>query len=108
MATRIRYLPIEDVTSGMVLGAPLAIAELGVTTFTLPAGHQLTDSNMAQIAQRNAEWACIEEEDPRSDEQRAVELQATRAYLDSTFGQIDGDQSAMAALCDAILRYRGL
>ncbi|MDE2440290.1 MAG: hypothetical protein KGP14_04640 [Betaproteobacteria bacterium] len=108
MVTRIRYLPIEDVASGMVLGAPLAITELGVTTFTLPAGHQLTDSNMTQIAQRNAEWACIEEDDPRSDEQRAADQQATRAYLHSLFGQADGSRSAIVALCDAVLRYRSL
>lgn len=108
MATRIRYLPIEDVTPGMVLGAPLVVAEMGVTTFTLPAGHQLTESNMAQIAQRNAEWACIEEVDERSDDERAACLQATQEHLDSLFAQADRSQPAIVALCDAVLRYRSL
>lgn len=108
MATRIRYLPIEDVTSGMVLGAPLVVAEMGVTTFTLPAGHQLTDSNLAQLAQRNAEWACVEEEDGRSDNERATDLQATRDHLDSLFGQAERSQPAIAALYEAVLRYRSL
>lgn len=108
MATRIRYLPIEDVTSGMVLGAPLTITEQGVTTFTLPAGHLLTDSNMAQIAQRNAEWACVVEDDPRSDEERSGDTQAIQDRLDHLFAQSDRSQPAIAALYDAVLRYRSL
>lgn len=108
MATRIRYLPIEDVTPGMLLGAPLVVAEMGVTTFTLPAGHQLTDSNLAQLAQRNAEWACVEEEDQRSDDERAAELQATREHLDGLFGQAERGKPAIAALYEAVLRYRSL
>jgi len=108
MPTRIRYLPIEEVTTGMVLGAPLVIAEQGVTRFSLPAGCELTDSNMAQIAQRNAEWACVEEDDPRSDDERAADLAATRARLDSLFAQTDCSQPANAALYAAVLRYRGL
>lgn len=108
MPTRIRYLPIEDVAAGMVLGAPLVIAEQGVTTFTLPAGHELTDSNMAQIAQRNGEWACIEDDDPRSDDERAADLVATQAHLDNLFAQTDRSQPANAALYAALLRYRSL
>jgi hypothetical protein len=108
MATRIRYLPIEDVASGMVLGAPLVVAEMGVTTFTLPAGHQLTDSNLAQLAQRNAEWACVEAEDERSDDERAADLQATREHLDGLFAPAERSQPAVAALYDAVLRYRSL
>ena len=108
MATRIRYLPIEDVTPGMVLGAPLVVAEMGVTTFTLPAGHPLTDSNLAQLAQRNAEWACIEEQDERSDGERAADLQATRAHLDGLFVPAERDKPAIVALYEAVLRYRSL
>jgi hypothetical protein len=106
MATRIRYLAIEDVTPGMVLGAPLCSGEQGVTTLTLPAGHVLTDSNIAQIRQRNAEWACVVEEDARSDDERATDLQAAREQLDGLFETADRSQPAIAALYSAVLRYR--
>lgn len=108
MATRIRYLPFEDVVPGMVLGAPLTISEQGVTTFTLPTGHPLTESNLEQIAQRNGEWACIEEADARSAEERAAELLAIRERQDQIFAQADRNQPAIEALYDAVLRYRSL
>lgn len=108
MPTRIRYLSIEEVAAGMVLGAPLVVAEQGVTTFTLPAGHTLSESNLEQILQRNAEWVCVVEEDPRSEAERAADVQAIREGLDFLFSQADRSQPAIEALHAAVLRYRSL
>lgn len=108
MATRIRYLSIEEISPGMTLGAALNVGDHGVTTFALPAGHVLTESNLVQMNQRHAEWACIAEDDPRSDEERAEALQAVREHQDKLFARADRSQPAMAALYDAVLRYRSL
>lgn len=108
MATRIRYLPMEEVTDGMVLGAPLIVTDHGVTSFMLPSGHVLTESNMAQIAQRNAEWACIEEADSRSDDERAADLSAIRMHQEALFARSDRRQPAVASLFEAVLKYRSL
>ncbi len=108
MATRIRYLPIEAVTAGMVLGGPLSITEGGVTTLTFPVGHVLTESNLDQMLHRHAEWACIEEDDPRSDEERGDDLAAMQERQRKLFSRADLSQPAMAALFEAVLRYRSL
>lgn len=92
----------------MVLGAPLTIAEHGVTNFFLPAEHELTESNIRQIALRNGEFVCINEVDERSDEVRAAELAAVQQRLDKIFSLADLSRPAMAGLRAAVMAYRSL
>lgn len=106
MAVRRRYLPLEEVTEGMVLGAALTITEHGVTNFALPAGHVLTESNLHQIARRHGEFVCVAEEDPRSDEARAADLADLEARLNRIFAGLDQEQPAVAGLYQAVLQYR--
>lgn len=108
MNHHLRYLPLSEVLEGMVLGTPLTIAEHGVTNFFLPAGHELTESNIRQIALRHGEFVCIQEADPRSDEERAAALQAAEARLDKIFSLADLSRPAMAGLRAAVLAYRSL
>jgi len=108
MRQHLRYLPLPEVVEGMVLGAPLAVAEHGVTNFTLPAGHVLTDSNLRQIALRHGEFACIAEDDPRSDEAREAERAHHQSRLDTIFSRADRSKPAIAGLYAAVLAYRSL
>lgn len=108
MKQHLRYLPLPEVVEGMVLGAPLTITEHGVTNFALPVGHVLTDSNLRQIAQRHGEFACIAEDDPRSDEVCAAEYARLQDRLDSIFSRADRSKPAIAGLYAAVLAYRSL
>jgi len=108
MRQHLRYLPLPDVVEGMVLGAPLTIAEHGVTNFALPAGHVLTDSNLQQIVRRHGEFACIAEDDPRSDEVREAEQVHRQERLDTIFSRADRSKPAVAGLYAAVLAYRSL
>lgn len=108
MNTRLRYIPFEDAVEGMVLGAPLLLTEHGVTTLTLPAGHELSETSLHQLYQRHAEYVCIVEDDPRTDEQRAADSEALNARLEAMFAATDRSQPAMAGLFAAVQRYRSL
>ncbi|WP_306603316.1 hypothetical protein [Azonexus sp.] len=108
MKQRLRYLPLSDIEEGMVLGAGLTISVNGVTNFTLPAGHALTESNIRQIALRHGEFVCIAEEDTRSDEAYAADLAITRCRLEQIFSRADLAQPSIAGLYAAVLAYRSL
>ena len=106
MTTRLRYLPLHEAEAGMVLGAPLVVAEHGVTTFSLPAGHALTAGNLQQLNVRHAEFVCVEEEDTRSDEEREKEWRQAEERLQRIFRAADLQQPALAGLYRAVLAYR--
>lgn len=106
MNFRLRYLPLPDVAEGMVLGAPLTLTENGVIRFNLPVGHVLTDSNLQQMRVRQAEFLCILEPDPRSDDERADDWARAEARLQSIFRAADLRQPAAAALYAAVRAYR--
>lgn len=106
MLTRLRCLPFYSVEEGMVLGAALAVPEQGVTSFVLPAGHELTDSNLHQMALRQAEYVCVCEEDNRTDEVREMDWAMSEQRLQEIFRLADLSQPAVAGLYDAVLRLR--
>lgn len=108
MKQRLRYLPLNELVEGMILGASLTIAENGVTNFALPAGQVLTEGNLRQIALRHGEFACVVEDDQRSDEARAAELVAHEASLRRIFANADLERPAVAGLYAAVLAYRSL
>jgi hypothetical protein len=101
-----RYLPLPDVSAGMVLGASLIIAEKSVISFSLPAGHVLTESNLQQMRVRQAEFVCVQEVDGRSDAERADAWAMTEARLRRIFRAADLRQPAMASLYAAVRAYR--
>lgn len=106
MDFRLRYLPLPDVVEGMVLGAPLTLAENGVISFHLPDGHVLTESNLQQMRVRHAEVVCIREPDSRSDEERANEWARAEERLQTIFRAADLAQPATAGLYEAVRAYR--
>lgn len=106
MNTRLRYLPLPEATEGMVLGAPLVLAEHGVISFSLPVGHVLTESNIYQMQLRHAEFVCVEEEDTRSDEERAMAWEWAETRVQHIFRAADPNQPATALLYAAVLAFR--
>jgi hypothetical protein len=108
METRLRYLPLSDVIEGMVLGAPVVLAEKGVNSFNLPAGHVLTETNLHQMQLRHAECVCVALPDERSDEERQAEQAVAEMRLQQIFRAADLGNPAMARLYEAVLAYRSL
>ncbi len=106
MATRLRCLPFSSLEPGMLLGAALRVPEQGVTSFLLPAGHELTESNLSQMAVRHAEYACVEVADSRSDEARELAWAASEKRLQEIFHLADLQQPALAGLYGAVLRWK--
>jgi hypothetical protein len=107
MNYRLRYLQLPDVSEGMVLGAPLVLmADNGVISLTLPAGHVLNESTLRQLHVRHAEFVCIQVEDERSDEERAAEVEQAEARLKRIFRGADLSRPAVAGLYEALLAYR--
>lgn len=106
MNYRLRYLPLPDIAAGMVLGAPLTLAEKGVISFSLPVGHVLTESNLQQMRVRQAEFVCVQEDDQRSDAERADAWAQAEARLQRIFRAADLRQPALAGLYDAVRAFR--
>lgn len=106
MEIRLRYLPIVDVQEGMVLGAPLVLTEHGVNTFSLPAGHALTETNLRQMSIRHAEFVCVQQTDERSAQEREAEWEAAEARLKHIFRASNLDDPLMAHLYSAVLAFR--
>lgn len=90
----------------MVLGAPLVLAEHGVMTFRLPAGHALTEGNLRQLAVHHGEFVCIEEEDPRSEAERQSQWLQHETRLAHLFRRADLSNPALGALYQAVMRFR--
>lgn len=106
MATRRVCFPLHEAEEGMVLALPVVVAEHGVVTLRFPAGHELTESNLRQLAVHHAEFVCVEIEDARSEEQREQDWQAHEARLQHIFRNADLEQPATAALYAALLAFR--
>ena len=103
---RLHYLPFNEVEPGMVLGAPLTLVERNIVRFSLPAGHELTESNLRQLASHHAEFVCIVTPDSRTADEIAIESAAAAARVMHIFEGADLSQPVMAALFDRVLAYR--
>ena len=106
MDTRLRYLPISDAEEGMILGAPVVLAEQGVSNFSLPVGAVLSESNIHQMAVRHAEFVCVAVADERSADERAAEWAAGETRLRHIFRSADLEAPTIARLYQAIANYR--
>lgn len=104
--TRKQYLPFDEVTAGMLLGEPITLAERNVVRFSLPAGHELTENNLRQLAVHHAEFVCIAVPDTRSDAQIAEDAAAAARRVMQIFEGADLANPALAALFDRVLTYR--
>ena len=106
MRSHHRYIPIVEAQVGTVLGAPLTVANRGVLSLTLPAGHTLTDENMHQLGAHHAEFVCVVEPDERADEQVALDAARVAGRVLQIFEGADLGDPTMEALFDQVLGYR--
>lgn len=106
METRLRYLPISDVSEGMILGAPIVLSEHGITSFSLPAGHELTETNLRQMAVRHAEFVCVQVPDERSEEERNGEWKMAEQRLRHIFRAVDLHDPVISRLYEAVVAFR--
>ena len=106
MVIRQVYLPLFSVRAGMTLARPAVVSERQVTALMLPAGHELTESNLAQLRAHHAHYLCIAEEDTRGDVLRAQNIAMQSARLDRIFCNADLEQPEMRAFYEAVRAYR--
>ncbi len=90
----------------MVLAKPLILSERGRVTLRLPAGHLLTETSLAQLEAHHAEYACIELEDLRTEEERLQDWQQQEARLQQIFRFADLGKPEIHAFYNALLTYR--
>lgn len=105
---RVSYLSLGKVKVGMVLAAPLVVAEHGVMRLNLPQGHVLTEMNLAQLRAHHAEIVCVQLPDQRTATQREIEKAREETYLNKVFQLADRQQPLIKNLTQAVLNYRGL
>lgn len=106
MDLRQKYLPIFDLSAGMVLAKPLVLTERGRVTLRLPAGHILTEASLEQLAAHRAEYACIQVEDTRSATERQAAEEEQEARQARIFQFADLNSPDIRAFYQALLAYR--
>lgn len=104
--TRRHYLPFHEAAAGMILGEPVRLTDRHVVRFALPAGHELTEGNLRQLATHNAEFVCVALPDSRSDEEVAADAAAAAARVMNIFEGADLSRPALGALFERVLAYR--
>lgn len=106
MAVRLQYLPFSALQPGMVLGKPLVVTDRGRVRLRWPAGLQLTEAGLEQLLAHHAEYACVEVEDPRDEEQRQADAIRQEERLRTIFRFADLESSETRSFYDALLSYR--
>jgi hypothetical protein len=107
MKVRPYYIATEDAEAGMETGAPVAIVNSsGILSFSLPAGHKLTEDNLRQLAAHHGEYIFVLRPDPRSDEQVAIDAAAAARRVMEVFAGADLADPLLAVLFDRVLAYR--
>jgi hypothetical protein len=103
---RQRYLPLHEVKVGMLLARPLQLANGRMLVLSLPAGHALTETDLNQLRNNHAQYACVIETERRSELVRARQNALQVRRLEQIFRHADRDDPATRMFYDAILGYR--
>jgi hypothetical protein len=106
MRTRFRYVAIDDVRPGMVLGAAAYAQDHGVLGLTFPGGLVLSQESIDQLWAHQAEYVEIEEPDPRSDDEVARDAVQVEQNLARLFSSLDLSQPCLAGLFQQLVAYR--
>lgn len=106
MATRTRHLAPQDLQPGMALAQALTLVEHGIVTYSLPAGHVLTQENLHQLASHHAVCVRVEQQDTRTDTQREADTARQVGRLKMIFRHADLDAPESQALLQALLAHR--
>ena len=100
MKTRPRYLPLIEAEVGMLLDAPVRLVNSGFLTFSLPAGHTLTQDNLNQLVAHRAEFIYVAEPDSRPDAQVAADAAHDAHRVMEIFAGADLSDPNIMALFD--------
>ncbi len=106
MRYRYQYLSTQLARPGIVLGAPADAVVGGSVSFSLPAGHVLTEDNIRQLRTHKVEFIFVGCEDKRSDAEVAEDVATAAARVLRVFADADLNEPHMAALFDQVLSYR--
>jgi hypothetical protein len=106
MRTRFRFVAIDDVRPGMVLGSAAYAQDHGVLGLKFPGGLVLSQESIDQLWAHQAEYVEIEESDPRSDDEVARDTEQVAQHLALLFGGLDMSQPPLAGLFQQLVAYR--
>lgn len=106
MRYRYQYLSTKVAVPGMALGAAANTVVGGAISFSLPAGHVLTEDNIHQLQVHKVEFIFVGCEDKRSAAQVAEDAAQAAARVLRVFADADLTEPCMAALFDQVLAYR--
>lgn len=106
MRYRYQYLSTKLARPGIALGAAADAVVGGAVSFSLPAGHVLTEENIRQLQTHKVEFIFVGCEDTRSDEQIAEDAAQAAARVMRVFADADLTEPCMAALFDQVLSFR--
>jgi hypothetical protein len=106
MRIRQRYIPIIEAEGGMVLRAAANAVSGGALSFSLPAGHVLTEDNLHQLNAHRVEFIFVTEPDLRTDQEVAADAALVARQVMRIFAGADLSDSTMAELFDQVLAYR--
>ena len=106
MRFRYQYLSTKLARPGIVLGAAADAVVGGAVSFSLPAGHVLTEDNIHQLRVHKVEFIFVGCEDTRTDGEVAEDAAKAAARVMRVFADADLSEPHMAALFDQVLSYR--
>ncbi|MDR2638085.1 MAG: hypothetical protein LBB55_07085 [Zoogloeaceae bacterium] len=103
---RQRFLPLFSVTPDMVLARPMIVSEMGRVVLNLPAGHVLSQANLAQLRAHHAQYVCVQEEDTRGQMVRERNEMDQIQRMQTIFARAELGDPDTRAFFDAVLAYR--
>jgi hypothetical protein len=106
MRYRYQYVSTQMARPGIALGSAANAVVGGAVSFSLPAGHVLTEDNIRQLQVHKVEFIFVVCEDVRSDAQVAEDAAQAAARVLRVFADADLSVPCMAALFDQVLAYR--
>lgn len=106
MGTRSRFISVTEARAGMRLAEPIQLVSHGRLTLSLAQGHLLTPQCVDQLLAHGAECLLVTEEDLRTPEQRAHDVDAMTRRVQQVFASADLSDPTMAALFAQVLAYR--
>lgn len=102
MRIRIKTIPLAFAKQGMKLGASVQDNEGRIL---LTDGAELSERSLASLRRRNISCISIQEEDPRSEEELAIERSKTTERINALFHKA-GPGASLETLHKLILEYR--
>jgi hypothetical protein len=106
MKTRTHVINLTEAVLEMVLAEPVDAVNSGIQSQLFPAGHQLTEDSLLQLALSHIEFISILEPDYRSSAQVAIDAAVAAHRVMEIFSGADLSNPVMAVLFDQVLTYR--